>query len=490
VALFFPDDLRRTPLEPIYLRLTPIERLYLLREFVGVTYRRRFLFYRDTLKAKPSRRLSRSFRHNLSQAAARQYRALKIGRRCWRRWRVRPHYLRLLLRHYLFGYLVQGVRPHLAAELLALQDAGCYYDFIPNLAAIIWFNHNRAVCERVLEGLCERIIGAGERRLYVYALLVAAQLKELVSFADVAATAARELADCSRPGRTPLGVELEFSNLGRFATFDQPFGAGRSDPVFENMRFYEGFCLDDVTWRLGGYLDTHIRGWSWLRRLGLGGRTGGFFEYSLVRLDYPRALSLPLSTDCGLVARYIDEVIAFVSEIKPHSLHLNLEKVAFGRRRPVLDDYLCLLLLGGDLRRDAAGNWRETRLADGELRGVIQRRRHRPGKRLAPREVVEYSFLRLKPPCERDFASYLPLLLAFKGFQYGLNLDLSCRDQVQGMLAWAYHPRPLSRPALSRFLELLDEGWQREGSLGRPDREVAARKILALLELVNQRIGS
>ena len=457
----------------------------LLREFVGVTYRRRFVYFLNHPKTS-SRRLTTGFRHNLSQTAARQYKAMVIGRRAWRRPQA-PAYLKLIFRHYLFGFLVQGVRPHLGAARLPAPEADCYYDFFPNLVAILWFNRNRRVCDALIDELVDEVRKNGERRLYIYALLVAARLRGLVSFAEMAASVAGLCRRCSRPGRTPLGVELEFSNLGRFATFDQPFSQGAADPDFANMRWYEDFFLDDVCWRLGGYLDTHIRGRDFLKRFKLGSRPGGFFEYSLVRLDYPRSFSLPLSRDCGLVALYIDEVIRFVAEIRPHSLHVNFEKVAFGKRRPELGDYLCLLLLGGDFQTDAKGRWRECRLADNELRGVIQRRRHRPGKRRPHREVVEYAFLRLRAPERRDYG-YFPILMALKGFQYGYNLDLSCRDQVQGMLAWAHHPRALPDGVLEGFLETVTRGWEREGGLEEGVRRETANEIRRLLENANRRL--
>jgi len=488
VAFFFPDDLRQTPYAKVYQRLTPVERLMLLREFVGVTYRRRFLFFTDQSQSRTSRaRSGGSFRRNLAQAAARQYRSLRIRPRAWRQAAVLRPYLRLVLRHYLFGFLVQGVRPHLDYRRLPVPDENCYYDFFPNLAAILWFNRHRPDCDRVLDELLESVIAHRERRLYVYALLTASRLRELVSFAEVGKLATELFPRYSQSGRTPLGVELEFSNLGRFATFDKPFKSGRRDPLFANMSWYEDFFLDDVSWRLGGYLDTHIRGWSFLRKFRLGPRPGGFYEYSLVRLDYPRAFSMPLAKDCGLVSLYIDEVIKFVAEISPHSLHVNLEKVAFGAPRPELDDYLCLLLLGGDFQVDETGRWRECRMADNELRGVIQRRRHCPARGRDYREVMEYSFLRLRSPGERDY-SYLPLLMTIKGFQYGFNLALSCRDQVQGMLAWAHNPKPLSQEAIASFLEKIDRGWCAEGGNPPELRQRNMTEIRRLLERANCRL--
>ncbi len=459
MAFYFPEQLRSTQYERVYQRLTAVERLMLLREFVGVTYRRRFLFFKNQslLAQAPA-----AFRHNLEIAAVRQYRRLMISRRVWRyREHLRP-YLSLIFRHILFGYLVQGARRALNLEGLPPQSPDCYYDFFPNLAAMIYFNRHRSQYLALLDPLIEQVIADNQRSLYVYALLTASLIKDFLPFAEMGLLVEEVFSAHSQLGDTPIGVELEFSNLGRFATFDKPFKGGCSDPLFNNMHYYEAFFLDDVSWRLGGYLDSHIRGRSLLSLPRIGAQPGGFYEYSLVRIDYPRSFSMPLSMDPGLVALYIDEVINFVSEIKPHSLHLNFEKIEFGELKPQLEDYLCLFLLGGDLGLNEKGEWCERRLANNELRGVIQRRKHRASEGQTAKEVVEYAFLRLWAPGDRDYG-YYPVLMAFKGFQNGFNIDLSCRDQVQGILAWAHNPQPLSGPAISRFVETVELGLHREG---------------------------
>ena len=461
--------------------MTAVERLMLLREFIGVTYRRRFLFFKNQSIHTQNPTV---FRHNLKIATARQYRRLMISRRVWRHREILRPYLGLIFRHFLFGYLVQGARSALNLERLPPHSPDCYYDFPPNLMAMIWFNRQRSQYDALLDPLIEQVVADNQRSLYVYALLTASLIKDLLPFTDMASQAEELFATHSRSGKTPIGVELEFSNLGRFATFDKPFKSGHSDPLFHNMHYYEAFFLDDVSWRLGGYLDAHIRGRSLLSLPRIGAQPGGFYEYSLVRLDYPRSFSMPLSTDPGLIALYIDEVVNFVSEIKPHSLHLNFEKIAFGELKPQLEDYLCLFLLGGDLGRNEKGEWCERRLADNELRGVIQRRKHRSAEGQTAKEVVEYAFLRLWGPGDRDYG-YYPVLMAFKGFQYGFNIDLSCRDQVQGILAWAHNPQALPAVAISRFIETIELGWQREGGHSAAVCRRVATEILQVLKRQN-----
>lgn len=453
----------------------------LLREFVGVTYRRRYLFFKNQSLHSPA---PGSFRHNLEVAACRQYRRLQVSPRVWRNRQIVTPYLRLIFRHFLFGFLVQGARRSLQLERLPPHSPECYYDFFPNLAAMLWYNRHRPQYDALLDSLIEQVVSDNQRSLYVYALLTVSLLKELLSLADIGLLAEDLFSLKSRPGRTPIGVELEFSNLGRFATFDKPFKGSLKDPLFNNMHYYEAFFLDDVGWRLGGYLDSHIRGRSLLSLPRIGAQPGGFYEYSLVRLDYPRSYSMPLSMDPGLVALYIDEVVNFVSEIQPHSLHINFEKIEFGKLKPQLEDYLCLLLLGGDLGCNRNGAWLERRFSDNELRGVIQRRKHRPAEGEIAKEVVEYAFLRLWAPGVRDYG-YYPVLMAFKGFQNGFNIDLSCRDQVQGMLAWAHNPKPLSDTAIVRFIETIATGLQREAGHSVAVRQKVGREIMTILQQRN-----
>ena len=483
MALYFPKQLHSTRYEALYQRLTAYERMLLLREFVGITYRRRFIFFQKQHTAATISPIT-AFRRNIEIAAGHQFQHLVIGRRVWLERDILRPYLRLIFRHYLFGYHVQGIRRSLDRLVLPAHSPDCYYDFFPNLAAMIWFNRQHSEYDSLIDSLVEQVITENQRSLYVYALLCATLIKNLQPFNLMAEFAAAEFAKFSRPGFTPAGVELEFSNLGRFATFDKPFKGGLQDALFQNMHYYEAFFLDDITWRLGGYLDSHIRDRSLLSLPRIFAQPGGFFEYSLVRLDYHRSFSMPLSLDLGLISLYIDEVIKFIPEMKPHSLHVNFEKITFGQLKPQLEDYLCLLLLGGDIGHNAAGKLQELRLANNELRGVIQRRKHRAAKGEVAKEVVEYSYLRLKSLSDRDY-SYFPVLMACKGFQYGYNMDLSCRDQVQGMLAWAHNPRPLSETSLNRFVETVKAGWQLEGGHSAAVCSQTAHEITVLLQSQN-----
>jgi hypothetical protein len=78
--------------------------------------------------------------------------------------------------------------------------------------------------------------------------------------------------------------------------------------------------------------------------------------------------------------------------------------------------------------------------------------------------------------------------MACKGFQYGYNMDLSCRDQVQGMLAWAHNPTALSETSINRFVETIAVGWQKENGCAGGFCQATALEIKSLLERENCRL--
>ncbi|MBN2331924.1 MAG: hypothetical protein JXO49_06270 [Deltaproteobacteria bacterium] len=468
MSLFFPNQYNDTPYRQLYERLTTVERLRLLREFVGVTYERRFRFLQSTNS-------SQRFKENLVLAGKSLHEKQTISRLTWRHRDLLPGYLPLIFRHYLFGFLVQLTRASHRARL-PQPSPSCYWETPVNLIVLRWINRHWSLCQQAIAPHVERVIEEKVRHLYIYCLLAFEAARSIFDEEELAAEI--ELYRASQmPGGTPIGLEMEFSNLGRYATFDKLGRHGVDADPFHNMEYYSAFMLEDVTWRLGGYVDTHVRG----RRLFTLSRFGGFYEYSLVRVDYPRHYSLPLTTDPWVASAMIGETIDFVREIKPHSLHVNLENRGLGVVRPQLDDYLCLLMLGGDLGKDENGRMLEKRFGGNELRGVIQRRKHLSLLAEKKKAVVEYSFLRLWRAGDREYG-YLPVIMALKGFQHGYNLDLSCRDQVQGMLHWAQNPRPLAESSLHRFVETVKSGLRSEEAYGEREIGTWGDQIMTILK--------
>ena len=129
---------------------------------------------------------------------------------------------------------------------------------------------------------------------------------------------------------------------------------------------------------------------------------------------------------------------------------------------PTLDDFLCLVLLGGDLGYDKNGQLKERRFADKEFHRVIKRRRHLSLLEGIKKEVIEYAFLRLWENGTRNY-DYLPVILALKGFQYAYHLEANCLDQLPGLQAWAEKPSPLPISALNSFVKNVGYGLKMEG---------------------------
>ncbi len=449
MTLFFPKEYNLTPYRALYESLSPVARQMLQREFVGVSYLRRF----HLLKKRPS---APGFKGEQQRAGQFIHKKLTINRLLWHRQEIIKPYLKLIFRHYLFGFLVQlATRKN---ELnLPQPSPSCYWETPANLIVLGWMNRHRQDWENAIDSMIKDVVSESIRHHFIYCLLTFRLAKKIYNRDELTAEI-EVMQSRALPGATPIGIEMEFSNLGRLATNKKiPARLIKRDP-FHNMEYYSGFQLEDVTWRLGGYVDTHEHG----RRLISLTHYGGFFEYSMVRVDYPRTYTLPLTTDPSVANQMIRESLNFISEIKPHSLHINIENRGDGEIEPQLDDFLCLLLLGGDLGYDQNGRLKEKRLADKEFHRIIKRRRHLSLLEGTKKEVIEYAFLRLWKSDQRNY-DYLPVILALKGFQYAYYLKANCLEQLPSLQAWAENPAPLPRASLNNFVKNVGKGLKKEG---------------------------
>lgn len=451
MKFFFPPHGKGSDWEHYYLTLSPVERLMVLREFIGITYLRRFQSF------QPLARFPSSFQRNLHIVAARQDNRFRVNDRLWAQPRLTRSYLHLVFRHYLLGFVVRMTQNH-CRNALPANCPSCYPDAPAILAALIWYNSRFSFLESEIDNCIDHCLEQNLRHFYTYCLftyrIAAALFCEFEMLEAIAQVKA-----CQLGGKTPLGAELEFSNMGKDAGYEHSFARHNRDPQFHNFIYFHKFFLADVSWRLGGYLDHQFR----LRRHRSVPWVGGYLEYNLVRLDYLRKFSMPLSKDPGFLARYLEEVVAFSRDIAPHSLHLNLEDPGVGNERPTLEDYLCLLLLGGDLRLSDDGVLLEHRFAGNELRGIVQQRKH-----LSPYDnhehlVTEFSFLRLWRKGARNYG-YLPVIMTIKGFQWAYDISVYCREAAGDLLLWAHRPQPLPDAAISRFLQQVKLGLLREGA--------------------------
>ncbi|MCD6526515.1 MAG: hypothetical protein J7K75_05965 [Desulfuromonas sp.] len=476
MAYFFPKNAQRPFYRTLYDSLSAVERGMILREFIGVTYRRRFQFFKKYHFHHPHS----AFKHNLQLAAKRQDKRFCISRRMWRKKQQLPTYLELIFRHYVLGFVVQRLRKRHGRELK--PEPGCYPDGPLVLAALEWFAEHEAELSVLIGDEIDQVLAGGDRHLYLYCLRAFEITRQLYDEAQVQVAVLRSQS-YSTGGQVPLGAELEFSNLGYRASFEHSFGHHAQDQPFCNFIYFHHFFLEDVTWRLGGYLDHHVR----LRRYLPVPWIGGFFEYNLVRIDYPRRYSLPLTRDPGFLARYIQSVITFNHRVAPHSLHLNVECVARNELQPAqFSDYLCLLLLGGDLVADEDGVLREQRFFRNELIKMVQQRRHMSLFDHRRHQVSEFAFLRLVD--QRHHDDWLSLIIALIGFNRVTDFERYCLEAQGELLHWAHHPQPLAADEIEAFVAKVERGIQADPSLDQTVVDCHLQRIRHWLQRQNARL--
>ncbi|MBN2644410.1 MAG: hypothetical protein JXR59_02930 [Desulfuromonadaceae bacterium] len=454
MAFFFPNHARSSDYARLYACLTPVERILVLREFIGVTYRRRFQFFQ---RYDYHAWYQAPFRHNLQIAVQRQEKRFRIAMRCWRK-PVRTAYLQLIFRHYALGFVLQLLRKR-HRDGMPLADAGCYPDAVDMLHALQWFLDHEPALQQAIDEAVDTVEREGTRSLYLYCLRAFVLVRDLLQ-AQGEDGAWQRLVPAFTGGRIPLGAELEFSNLGYRASFEHSCGHHRQDEVFHNFVYFHQFFLEDVSWRLGGYLDHHVR----LRRYLPVPWVGGFFEYSLVRMDYQRRFSLPLTRDPGFLASYLHHVVRFNCNVAPHSLHLNCERL--WRRqphRPEFGDYLCLMVLGGELARGEDGVLREQRLSQQELIKLIRLRNHHSLLDGADHDVTEFAFLRLN--AQRTVRDWTTLIAAMKGF-HAVSDFQQVHEPINELALWARRPYALQEEQIRSFLARVEDGLRMEHVYG------------------------
>ncbi|MDD5557108.1 MAG: gamma-glutamylcyclotransferase [bacterium] len=378
-------------------------------------------------------------------------------------------YILLAVRHIVFNRLEEKM----AAPPRGADARACRYfgHAESSLLALRYANARAGVIDRLLEEMeCVRLRDDWEYTDYA---VCAVRIANLVFDEEEAAGLRRWLHEHRRPGAVPLGAELEFSPLGAGAV-----GAGHGeDPVYDGFHYFHDFDLLRRGWKLGMYVDNH-------RAATMPGeRSRGFLEYALGRCRIHEDVSRPVTDDPWILAALVEEAARF-PRIPPHSLHVSIQIPPGRGYGPAgsADDLACLLMLGGDLRRDGNGAIREMRIRGGEIadaRGGIYFSKENThdaddGTRTT---VMEYQFPRLA--VGRD---YLPLVMALKGFQGAGNpgpvnpfMEDAYRPDhplLAALRAWAEEPRPLGGREIRSFIDRVGKGLRSEDG-GRPAHDDA-----------------
>ena len=405
---------------------------------------------------------------------------------------LRPYadnYIKLACKHIIFNQFVELIR-HQFPNAVRVSKKYFRHGLALLLGFLYYNRHSFQIEAMMKEKSLDRIVPG---RLYGdYAVLCINLVEEVYRKEEM-----HELCDYvayhwySTP--TPLGAELEFSYLGARAVVGEP----GEDPHFDGFYWFNDFDMQRRLWRMGGHVDSH-------RDVVAGAeRHRGFLEYAFGRFNIVGDLSLPLF-DCPWgMSKLINEAVRFLG-IPPHSLHISMElprhKLPYDALTPHEEsDLVCLLMLGGDLRKDENGHLREWRIFNGELDtnmmgslNFSSRKYHysRPDQsQNEAADVMEYKFMRLR----QEETDYSHIIMALKGYQFGAHprpLSIPPKGEKElpeqvFMRKWAADPQPIRRDEIYSFLEKVERGIQEEyqsAELGRRRRAAMDNILFKLLE--------
>ena len=279
-----------------------------------------------------------------------------------------------------------------------------------------------------------------------------------------------------QPGLTPMGTEVELSNVGYRAIHKSTVN---QDPLYDGFRFFKDFGLDILGWKLGGYIDDH----SGVHAKG----QQGFLELAPGRLNTLGEISKPVTADPWVLNQIIREITSFYP-VNPHSLHLSFQL----RRKQVekqtilpLSFVKCLFVLGGGIESTPSGKLWISRLFNEEIERnkygeelmfarTSKRRPHLSSDPFESREIKkpvwihQYKFIRLEKR-----ANYEPLIMALKGIQIAMNpgdyltseqlaSSRRLRNEYEELKRWANNLTPIARTTKGRFLNAIYDGLMHE----------------------------
>jgi gamma-glutamylcyclotransferase (GGCT)/AIG2-like uncharacterized protein YtfP len=309
-----------------------------------------------------------------------------------------------------------------------------------------------------------------------------------------------------QPGLTPMGAEVELSNVGHRAIQQS---VANQDPLFDGFRYYGDFALDILGWKLGSYIDDHS--------VTHAKNCRGFLELAPGRLNTLGEISKPVTADPWVLNQIIREITSFFP-VNPHSLHLSfqLRRSQIGRQNVLpLSFVKCLFVLGGGTETTRSGKLWISRLFNEEIERdkygkelvfarTSKRKPHLSSDSYESRDtkkpvfIHQYKFIRLEKR-----ANYEPLIMALKGLQIALNpadyltadqlaASRRLRNEYEELKEWAANPTPIARTTKARFLDVAYDGLMHEAH-NRPYHKLhyidwALGAIDLQIRLFNQRI--
>lgn len=391
-----------------------------------------------------------------------------------------PHYLKLVIRQVIFNQFEDRIHTQFRYELDHLPlDQHVYGRIISSLIALRLLNRQNTVLSVIVSDILGDLDPQTARLVdYVRRAVAAA---EALYEPQAARTQLTFVQSHMGYGHTPLGAELEFSNLGH-AVIRDPHAQQHRDPAFDGFLYFEDFALDMLCWKLGGHVDDHYR-------KAPGKPRRGFFEVALGNLSIEANLSKPITRDPWVLNQFIHHTMRFYP-IRPHSVHISMQPRSQHRpnrnRTLPLAIYKCLFAIGGDPVRDETGRMVIRRLAGDEIlrtdpqphllfSDISKRYSRQPDSYLpaggeddAGLYVQQFRFLRLSPEL-----NYEPIIMALKGIQMKLRpgsfltphqYERSRRHRklFEDILEWGQAPTAISADEVERFLAEVHDGLMME----------------------------
>ncbi len=390
------------------------------------------------------------------------------------------NYLPLVLKQVLLNQLDDKIQSEYRFDLEHMRISERYFKrSISLLVALQMINANSRAVELIVRK-CLQTMPYQKNDLIDY-VKYAVQAAKSMFHSRIASAHLEHIRASFQPGVTPLGIEVELSNLGPAAVEPQRSIQKKIDPVYQGFKYFYDFQLDVLAWKLGGYIDDHSGSTDRARR-------EGFLELAPGRLNIAGELSRPATADPWLLNQLIHEIANFY-EVKPHSLHLSfqLRKKQIGNQNILpLGFVKCLLVLGGGPEVKETGKMWLSRMGYDEITQygygeelvfarTSKRKWYLGGDDIANRppaqattHVQQYKFIRLK----KD-TNYEPLILCLKGLQLAFNpADYLSAEQLKNskklsreyeeLKKWAADPSPIGHNTIIKFLNTVHDGLMNE----------------------------
>ncbi len=386
------------------------------------------------------------------------------------------NYLALLIKQALLNHLETMIYSRFRFELDRFSPNQRYYTRnLSLLLALRMINSNRRSVDLILQRGLETMPASSSFDLIDY-------VKYAVSAAEntfdprLFKTDLQTIRNNLQPGLTPMGTEVELSNVGYRAIHKS---IANQDPLFDGFRFFGDFGLDVLGWKMGSYIDNHSGVHAKDHR--------GFLELAPGRLNTLGEISKPVTADPWVLNQIIREITSFYP-VNPHSLHLSFQvrRKHIGRQTVLpLSFVKCLFVLGGGIESTRSGKLWISRLFNEEIErnkygkelmfARTSKRRHHltddPFDIKQGRKTVwihQYKFIRLEKR-----ANYEPLIMALKGIQIAMNpgdyltaeqlaSSRRLRNEYEELKRWAANLTPIARTTKRRFLNAIYDGLMHE----------------------------